>query len=115
MLRRAITATIAMSATANATRAVQSRCGFNRAVIIPWSMAAAGVRFRAAMAQTSIFETGFVTRRARCHGSISKAVRAITIAETATTKCDSAASGGCPDLIPHTGHAFIAYSARALL
>jgi len=81
----------------------------------PLELAAAGARFSATMAQTSIFETGFVTRRARCHGSISKAVRGITIAETATTKCDSAASGGCADLIPRTGHAFIAYSARALL
>ena len=59
---------------------------------IPWSMAAAGGRYHAATAQTSIFATGSAIRRARCQCSISRAARAITIGETATTKCDSAAT-----------------------
>lgn len=71
------------------TRTGWCRRGFNRAGIIPWSTAAAGGRCPAITARTAIFATGSATRRARCHGSIRTAARAITIDETATTKCDS--------------------------
>jgi hypothetical protein len=54
-------------------------------------MAAAGGRSHAVTAQTAIFAMGSATRMARCRGSIRKAARAITIDETATSKCDSAA------------------------
>ena len=88
--RRAATATISMSGTASATPTGRCRRGFNRAGIIPWSTAAAGGRYHAVTAQTAIFATGSATRRGQCHGSIRKAARAITIDETATSKCDSA-------------------------
>jgi hypothetical protein len=65
---------------------------FQSGRIIPWSTAAASGRCHAVTAPTAIFATGSATRRARCHGSIRKAARAITIDETATTKCDSAAN-----------------------
>ena len=71
--RRAATATISMSGTASATGTGWCRRGFNRAGIIPWSMAAAGGRYHAVTAQTAIFATGSATRRARCHGRIRKA------------------------------------------
>ena len=51
-----------------------------------------GGRSHAVTARTSIFAMGSATRRARYHGSIRKAARAITIDETATSKCDSAAT-----------------------
>jgi len=55
-----------------------------------------GGRYHAATAQTSIFATGSATRRARCHGRIRTAARAITRDATATTKCDSAATPDIP-------------------
>jgi hypothetical protein len=55
----------------------------------PLEYAAGGDRCPAITARTAIFATGSATRRARCHGSIRTAARAITIDETATTKCDS--------------------------
>ena len=64
---------------------------FQSAGIIPWSMAAAGGRSHAVTALTAIFAMGSATRMARYRGSIRKAARAITIDETATSKCDSAA------------------------
>ena len=72
------------------------RRGFNRAGIIPWSTAAAGDRCHAITAPTAIFAMGSATRRARCHGRIRTAARAITRDATATTKCDSAATPDVP-------------------
>ena len=80
-----------MSGTTNATRTERCLRGFNRAGIIPWSTAAAGGRSHAVTALTAIFAMGSATRMARYRGSIRKAAKAITIDETATSKCDSAA------------------------